>query len=122
MSTFFILSIQKNQFEGQFFHKQISSFGLFFLLLACVFLTSVRNILEGVCIRKTRKYIPQSALRNSKLFIELANRVCLILDNFVINKDGSGKFRTEGDKPDFKLVILILLMMNRLITSLLANE
>ena len=94
-------------------------------LLACVFLTSVRKILEGVCIRKTRKYIPQSALWISKLFIELANRddrVCLILDNSVINKDGPGKFRTEGDKPDFKLVILILLMMNRLITSLLANE
>ena len=93
--------------------------------MACVFLTSVRKILEGVCIRKTRKYIPQSALWISKLFIELANRddrVCLILDNSVINKDGPGKFRTEGDKPDFKLVILILLMMSRLITSLLANE
>ena len=85
----------------------------------------MRKILEGVCIRKTRKYIPQSALWISKLFIELANRddrVCLVLDNSVINKDGPGKFRTEGDKTDFKLVILILLMMNRLITSLLANE
>ena len=37
-------------------------------------LASVRTILEDACIRKTRKYIPQSALWISKLFIELANR------------------------------------------------
>ena len=31
-----------------------------------------------------------------------------------INKDGPGTLRTEADKPDFvKLVILMLLMMNR---------
>ena len=49
---------------------------------ASVPLASVRKIL-GVCNRKTRKYIPQSALWISRMFIELANRndrVCLTLD------------------------------------------
>ena len=52
--------------------------------------------LERACIRKSSKYIPQSALWISRLFIELANRndkVCLTLD---------GRFRTEADNPDFQ--------------------
>ena len=66
-------------------------------------LASVRKILEDACIRKTRKYISQSALWISKLFIELANRndrVCLTLDCSGINKNGPGRFRTEADKLD----------------------
>ena len=68
-------------------------------------LASVRKIIESICIRKTRKYIPQSALWINRLFIELANRdnrVCLALDCFDINKDGPGRFRAEADKPDFQ--------------------
>ena len=60
-------------------------------------LTSVQKTLEGACIRKTRKYIPQSALWISRLFTELANRddrVCLTLDCSGINKDSPGRFRT----------------------------
>ena len=63
----------------------------------------VRKILEGVCIRKTSKYIPQASLWISRLFIELANRndkVCLTLDCSNKNKDGPGRFRTEADNPD----------------------
>ena len=70
-----------------------------------IFPASVRKIL-GVCIRKTRKYIPQSALWISRLFIELANRndrVCLTLDCSGINKDGPGRFRTDADKPNFQI-------------------
>ena len=38
----------------------------------------------------------------------------MTLDCSGINKDGPGRLRTEADKPDFvKLVILMLLMMNR---------
>ena len=61
--------------------------------------------MESVCIRKTKKYIPQSALWISKLFIELANRndrVCLTLNCSGINKDEPGRFRTEADKPNFQ--------------------
>ena len=64
----------------------------------------MRKILEGVYIRKTRKYIPQSALWISRLSIELTNRedtVCLTLDCSGINKDSPGRFRTEADEPDF---------------------
>ena len=70
---------------------------------ASVSLAHVRRILESVCIRKTRKYIPLSALWISGLFIELANindRVCLTLDCSSINKDGPGRFRTKAVKPD----------------------
>ena len=66
---------------------------------------SVQKILEGVCIRKTRKYIPQSALWISRFLIELGNRdnrVCLTIDYSGINKDGPGRFRTGADKPDFQ--------------------
>ena len=68
-------------------------------------LASVRKTLESVCIRKTRKYIPQSVLWISRLFIELVNRndrVCLTSGYSSINKDGPGRFRTEADKPDFQ--------------------
>ena len=62
---------------------------------ASVSLASVRKILQGVCIRKTRKYIPQSAFWISRLFIELANRndsICLTLDCSGINKYCLGRF------------------------------
>ena len=65
----------------------------------------MRRILENVCIRKTRKYIPQSDFWISRLFIELANRderVCLTLDCSSVNKDGPCRFRTDADKPDFQ--------------------
>ena len=71
--------------------------------------TSVRKILEGVCIKETRKYIPLSALWISRLSIELTNRndrICLTLDCSSINTDGPGRFRTEADfqksEPDFQ--------------------
>ena len=87
-------------------------------------LASVRKIL-GVCNRKTRKYIPQSALWISRMFIELANRndrVCLTLYCSGVNIDGPGKFRTELENLIFKLVILMLLITNKFITSLPAGE
>ena len=83
----------------------LSQTNIFNIFPASVSLTSVRKILEGVCIRKTRKYILQSVLWISRLFIELANRndkVCLTLDWSTINKDGPGRFGTEEDKPDFQ--------------------
>ena len=63
------------------------------------------KILENVCIRKAREYMPQSALWVSRIFIELANRddrVCFTLDFSSVNKDGPGIFRTDADKPDFQ--------------------
>ena len=41
---------------------------------ASVPLNSVRRILKSFCVRKTDKYMPQSALWISSLFIELANK------------------------------------------------
>ena len=78
---------------------------IFNIFSSTVSLASVPKILEGICIRKTKKYIPQSALWISKLFIELANRdnrVCLTLHCPGINKDHPGRFRTDADKPDFQ--------------------
>ena len=92
---------------------------IFNIFPAIVSLGSVRNILGGVCIRKTTKYIPQSALGISRLFIELANRdnrICLTLDCSGINK------KQKQINLVFKLVILILLMTNICIMTLLASE
>ena len=75
------------------------------IFLATIPLNSVRKILEGACIRKTSKYIPQASLWFSRLFIELANKndkVCLTLNCSNTNKDGPGRFRTEADNPDFQ--------------------
>ena len=83
----------------------LSQTNIFNVFPASISLAHVRRILESVCIRKTKKYIPQSVLWISRLFIELANRndrVCLTLDCSGINKDGPGRFRTEADKPDFQ--------------------
>ena len=66
----------------------------------------VRKILEGVCIRKTSKYIPHASLWISMLFIELANRndkICLTLDCSNTNRDGPGRLRSEADNPDNQL-------------------
>ena len=65
----------------------------------------MKRILESVCIRKTRKYIPQSGLWIGRLFVELANRnnrFCLTLDCSGINKDGPERFRTKADKSNFQ--------------------
>ena len=73
------------------------------IFTASVSLAKVRRSLECVCIRKTRKYIPQSALWISRLFIKLASRngrVCLTLEYSGINKDGPGRFRIKADEPD----------------------
>ena len=72
---------------------------------ATVALNNVRKILEGACIRKASKYIPQASLWISRIFIELANRdgkVCLTLDCSNTNRDGPGRFCTEADNPDFQ--------------------
>ena len=101
MFIFSTQSIQEKQIGKQFFHKRIC---LIFLLTSAL-LISVRKILEGVCIRKTRKYIPQSALWISRIFIELGNRndnVFLTLDCCSINKCGPARFRTDADKPVFQ--------------------
>ena len=97
---------------------------IFNIFPASVSLASVQKFLEGVCIRKTRKYIPQSALWISRLFIELANgddRVCLTLECSGISKDSPERFRTEGDKPDFQTCYFNL-ANDEQITSLLARE
>ena len=73
---------------------------------ATVPFNNVKRILEGACIRKTSKYIPQSALWISRLFIELTNRnekVCLTLDSSNTNRDGPGRFHTEADNPEFQV-------------------
>ena len=83
----------------------LSQTNIYNIFPATVPLNSVRKILEGACIRKTSKYIPQASLWISRLFIELANRndkVCLTLDWSNTNKDGPGRFCTEADNPDFQ--------------------
>ena len=82
-----------------------SQTNIFNIFPGSVLLASVRKILEGVCIRKTTKYILQSVLWISRLFTELENRnnrVCLTLDCPGMNKDSPATFRTEVDRPDFQ--------------------
>ena len=58
--------------EKSIWRTILSQTNIFNIFPATVLLASVRKILEGVCVRKTIKYIPQSAIWISKLFIELA--------------------------------------------------
>ena len=84
----------------------LSQTNIFNIFPASVSLNMVRKILEGVCIRKTSKYIPHASLWISRLFIELANRndkVCLTLGCSNTNRDGPGRFRSEADNPDNQL-------------------
>ena len=83
----------------------ISQTNTFNIYPASVPLNSVRIILESACVRRTDKYITQSALWINRLFIELANkneRVCYTLDCSRNNINGPRKFRTDADKPDFQ--------------------
>ena len=75
--------------EKSIWRTNLSYTDIFNIFPASVSLASVQKIIEGVRIRNTRKYIPQSALWISRL-IKLANRndrVCLTLDCSGINKD-----------------------------------
>ena len=84
----------------------LSQTNIFNIFPASVPLNSVKKILELGCIRKTNKYIPQSSLWISRLFIELANKhykVCLTIDCSNVNKDGPSKFRTKADNPDTQI-------------------
>ena len=84
----------------------LSQTNIFNIFPASASLNMVRKILEGVCIRKTSKYIPHASLWISRLFLELANRndkVCLTLDCSNTNRDGPGRFRSEANNPDNQL-------------------
>ena len=81
----------------------LSQTNIYNIFPATLSLNDVRKILEGACIRKTSKCIPQASLWISRLFIKLANRndkVCLTLDCSNTNKDRLGRFRTDADNPD----------------------
>ena len=91
--------------EKIIWRTSLSQMNIFNIFPASVSLSHMRRILESVCIRKTRKYIPLSSFWISRLFIELANRnnrVCLTLECSGVNKKGPGRFRTEADKLDFQ--------------------
>ena len=91
--------------EKSIWRTILSQTNIFNIFPASVSLAQGRRILESVCIRKTRKYIPQLALWISRLFTELANRnnrVCLTLNCSGINKNRIERFRTEAEKPDFQ--------------------
>ena len=81
----------------------LSQTNIFNIFPATVSLNSVKRILDGVCVRKTTKYIPRTSLWINRLFLELANKngkVCLTLDCSNTNRDGPSRFRSEADNPD----------------------
>ena len=81
----------------------LSQTNIYNIFPATVPFNSVKKILEGAYIRKTSKYIPQSALWSSRLFIKLAHRnekICLTLDCLNTNRDDPGRFRTEANNPE----------------------
>ena len=81
----------------------LSQTNIFNIFPASVSLNAVKRILDGVCVRKTTKYIPRSLLWINRLFIELANKsqkVCLTLDCSNTNRDGPSRFRSDADNPD----------------------
>ena len=81
----------------------LSQTNIFNIFPASVPLSAVKRILDGVCVRKTTKYIPRTSLWINRLFIELANKnekVCLTLDCSNTNRDGPSRFRSEADNPD----------------------
>ena len=81
----------------------LSQTNIFNIFSASVPLSAVKRILDGVCVRKTTKYIPCTSLWINRLFIELANKnekVCLTLDCSNTNRDRPSRFRSEADNPD----------------------
>ena len=103
----------------------LSQTNIYNIFLATVPLNSVRKILEGACIRKTSKYIPQASPWISRFFIELAHRndkVCLTLDCSNTNKDGQVDFIQKKTLLMFSLVILIPQTTSRFITRLSVNK
>ena len=81
----------------------LSQTNIFNIFPDSVPLSAAKRILDGVCVRKTTKYIPRTSLWINRLFIELANKnekVCLTLNCSNTNRDSPSRFRSEADNPD----------------------
>ena len=64
---------------------------------------TVSRLLQLNVVRTTAKYLPARSLWINKLFIELAHdneKTCLTIDCSGVNKNESGRFRTEANNPD----------------------
>lgn len=78
----------------------LSQTQMFNLFPVHVDLSSIMNILSGICTRATFCYIPSSTSQFSKFFLDLLyenSNNCLTVDCREINKGGSAKFRTVVD-------------------------
>lgn len=65
--------------------------------------SSILKILSANSIRETVSYRQQNFLWINKLFVNLENnykKICLTIDYFGINPNGSGRFRTEADNTE----------------------
>ena len=65
--------------------------------------SSILKILFANSIRETVSYLQQNFLWINKLFVNLENnykKICLTIDYFGINPNGSGRFRTEADNTE----------------------
>ena len=96
--TFHTLYPEKEIWKSIISHTNILNF-----FPASIPQSNVQRIFESVCVRRTNKYVPQSALWISRLFIKFANKnqkVCLTLDCWENILNGPRKFITEAENPD----------------------
>ena len=90
--------------EKQILKKIISQTNAFNIFPSSIPYQTVARLLQSNVVRTTTKYLPPRSLwMNSFFFFELANddeKTCLTIDGSGINKNGSGRFRTEAKNPD----------------------
>ena len=81
----------------------VSQTNLLNIFPASVPLSTVKKVLEAICICNSNKYIPLNSLWVTKLFIRLANedseKTCLTIDCSGFNPNGPHRFRTDASNP-----------------------
>ena len=89
--------------EKEIWKKVISQTTVFNIFPLSVPYQTVVRLLQSNVVRTTTKYLPARSLWINKPFIELANdneKTCLTTDCSGVNKNGPGRFRTEGNNLD----------------------
>ena len=95
--------------KTQIWKKKLSQTNIFNIFPSSVPYNSVSTILQSNCKQTCKKYIPASSMWLHRVFIDLVNtnkRHCLTIDCSGINKNGSGRYRTQADNPDKQVCYL----------------
>ena len=89
--------------ENQIWKKILSQTNIFNIFSWSVPYNTFAKILQSYCRQTTTKYIPDHSMWLNRIFSDLTDtdeRHCLTIDCSGVNKNGSGRYRTQADDQE----------------------